>query len=89
MGYQPEGCAWRSFHDPEVGEILRASDWEGELREHWGDDPPWRLVEGLGHYKRAKGIARADRDRLLRAERSGPKAPPPKPGSVRKGVTRG
>lgn len=90
MGLRPEGCAWWSFHDPEVGEVLRASDWEGELSEWWGPDPVWRLVEGLAHYKRARGLARADRDKLLRRQRqNAPTAPPRKPGMVTRGITRG
>lgn len=91
MGDRPPGCAWWAFHDPEVAEVLRASDWEGELREYWGDDPVWRLVEGLGHYKRARGLARADAHATIKARRDqGGRRPPPKPrGSVTKGITRG
>ena len=54
------GCPWRSLYDPRVGAVLRAYDWRKSLREWWGDDPEWWLVEGLGIYREALTRVRAD-----------------------------
>ena len=50
-GDLPDGCPWWGFWDPDVKLVLRAHRfWEPGLREFWGDDPPWWLVEGVEHY---------------------------------------
>ena len=92
MGIKPPSCPWRAFSDREAGEILRAHDWyaKKQLRDWVGDDPPWRLLEGVHHYAGALAIARADAAKLRRAHRDNKPAPPPRrPGHVIQGVTRG
>jgi len=91
MGLRPPSCPWWAFHDPEVGEVLRAHDWDesGQLREWWGEDPPWRLVEGVGHYRRAQSVARADATRLRRQHRKPPTPPRGGGRTVTRSMTRG
>jgi len=93
MGLAPDTCPWNAFADPEVGEVLRGYDFSepGQLAFYAGDDPSWRLVEGIQHYHRAVRIARADVDKVRKANDPSKKPPrPPRPrGMVSKGVQRG
>lgn len=90
MGHRPPECPWKAFYDPEASEVLRAYDFfeSGQLEFYTGPDPSWRLVEGVQHYHRALGIARADVRALSKSD--GAKPPPRRPkGAQTVGVVRG
>lgn len=70
-GDRPEACPWWAFHVPDVQEVLKAHDWweSGQLREWWGDDPPYWLVLAVRYYHRQLEIVRAESYRLDAEER--------------------
>ena len=90
MGVRPPSCAWRAFAEEEVGEVMRAYDFfeSGQLAFYAGEDPPWRLIEGIQHYHSALTVARADVRKVSKTNR-GPAKPPPRKGQKVVGVTRG
>lgn len=53
-GQRTDGCPWRSYEDPFVGEVLRAYRWwkAGQLAAVW-PEPPLALVRGLEVYDAA------------------------------------
>jgi hypothetical protein len=61
-GGPASGCPWRAFYRDDVAAVIRAHDWdeEGQLREWWGDDPEWWLVEALNLYRKSLKAVRAD-----------------------------
>jgi hypothetical protein len=75
-GDRPWACPWWSFYDRDVGAVLRAYDLfeSGQLREMWGDDPPWWLVLGVQHYHRVLSAVRSESYRLAREAKG--KTPP-------------
>lgn len=75
-GARPDACMWHSFHDPDVRAVLQAFDWfdKGQVREFWGHDPPWWMVEGVRHYHRALEAVRADMRAVRRAEQKATRA---------------
>lgn len=60
-GQRYDGCPWRAYEDPFVGEVLRAyRHWkERSLHLVWGDDPPVALIRGLEVYDAALNAIRA------------------------------
>lgn len=91
-GDRPNACPWWGFHDPDVRAVLAAADfWEsGQLREYWGDDPPYWLVLGVQHYRRILERVRLDVLKSAKedAARKGPKLPALPPGTVVQSVDR-
>lgn len=69
-GERPPYCPWWAFHEPDVVEVLRCYDyWEsGQLREAWGDDPPYWLWRATHHYHRQLTIVRSESWKLYREE---------------------
>lgn len=70
-GERPDACPWWAFHEPDVQAVLQAHDWfeSGQLREWWGDDPPYWLVLAVRHYHRQLDLVRAESYRLEAEER--------------------
>lgn len=60
MGDEPPACPWWAFHDPDVCEVLNAHDFWGDLSQWWGDDPPYWLVRGVGHFRKVLNLVEAD-----------------------------
>ena len=61
-GDRPDGCPWRAYEDPFVGEVLRAyRHWkERQLHLVWGADPPVALMRGIEVYDAALNAIRAN-----------------------------
>ena len=72
-GQRYDGCPWRAYEDPFVGEVLRAyRHWkERSLHLVWGDDPPVALIRGLEVYDSALNSVQAHdiREERKRRER--------------------
>lgn len=70
-GSNPRGCPWRGVYDDDVKAVQRAHRWHesGQLREWWGDDPEWWLVEGLAIYHAALQSTLADANEQRRKAR--------------------
>jgi hypothetical protein len=51
-GDRPDTCPWHSFRDPLVIDVVNGYSYfeSGQLREYWGDDPPYILSEAMRHY---------------------------------------
>lgn len=69
-GERPDGCPWRAFDDPYVGEVLRAYRWwkAGQLALRW-PDPPVALLIGLEVYDAALNAVQAHDSREERKRR--------------------
>lgn len=67
-GSEPPSCPWSAFKEPRVQAVMKAYRWaeKGQVREAWGDDPPYWLKRGLEVFTAALEAARAD---VLDAER--------------------
>lgn len=75
-GIRLETCAWRGFSEPQVIQVLDAYQWfkSGQLREHWGDDPPYWIVKAVAHYHKALENAKAyAQEHRLKASQAGKK----------------
>ncbi len=70
-GGRPDGCPWRAFEDPFVGEVLRAyRHWKaGQLALVWGAAPPAALMRGLEVYDAALNAVQAHDIREERKKR--------------------
>jgi hypothetical protein len=70
------------MYDPDVSAVLRAHRWyeSGQLREHWGDDPPYWLVLAIGHYQGA--IERVRTDAIERSRKQNVKPPDQSDGQI-------